>query len=153
MLEQNALISRKTRYFFSGKNGFTLIEALVGVALLVVVFGGIFGAYRLGMKVVGLSKNKITATAIASAQIEKIRNLSYESVGVKDAVLPLALGTLDRNSTATVGSVAYNVLTDVWFSADPADGVGSADSCDLDYKKARVVVSWGGAFAGSVVLS
>jgi len=135
------------------KQGFTLVEVLVGVSLLVIVFAGIFGAYRLGMKVVGLSKNKITATALANAQIEKIRNLSYESVGTKNATLPLALGALDHNSTATVGNVTFEVVTEVRFSADPADGIGLADSCDLDYKKASVTVSWGGTFPGNVFFS
>ena len=56
------------------KKGFTLIEVLVGSFLMLIVFLGIVGAYRLGIKLVSLSKNKVTATAIAGGQIEKIRN-------------------------------------------------------------------------------
>jgi type II secretory pathway component PulJ len=43
------------------KKGFTFIDVLVGIALMLIVFLGIFGAYQLGLKVVGQSKNKIMA--------------------------------------------------------------------------------------------
>jgi len=135
------------------KKGFTLVEAVIGTALFMVVFGGIFGAYRLGLKVVGVSKNRIIATSVANAQIEKIRNLTYESVGIKNATLPFAAGVLDQNSTQTVGSAVFNISTSVRYIADSTDSVGDDDPCDLDYKKADVIVSWGGGFGGHVSLS
>ena len=42
----------------------------------------------------------------------------------------------------------FNVLTQVRFVSDATDGSGSADACNLDYKKADVTVSWPGNFAG-----
>jgi len=41
------------------KNGFTLVEVIIGTALLAVVFVGIFGAYRLSLKISALSKIKL----------------------------------------------------------------------------------------------
>ena len=57
------------------RNGFTLVEVLVGTFLILIVFLGIFGAYQLGLRVVGQSRNQIVATAIANQEIENIRNL------------------------------------------------------------------------------
>ncbi|MFZ3073950.1 MAG: prepilin-type N-terminal cleavage/methylation domain-containing protein [Minisyncoccales bacterium] len=135
------------------KNGFTLIEVLVGVALLGIVFSGIFAAYRLGMKVAGINKARISATSIASARIEMIRNLAYEFVGVENAELPFAAGTLEQFSSQTIDNTEFAVLTQVRFVSDAADGMGALDPCNLDFKKADVVVSWQGSHSGSVTLS
>ncbi len=132
--------------------GFTFIDVLVGTALVVIVFLGIFGAYQLGLKVVGQSKNKITATAIANEWLEKIRNLPYQSVGTKGASLPFAVGILDPVTTTIRNNVEYKIEIWVKFIIDEADGIGAADSCNWDYKRAEVKVSWPGRFGGEVKL-
>jgi hypothetical protein len=131
---------------------FTLIEVLVGTFLFLIVFSGIFGAYQLGLKVVGQSKNKITATAIANGEIEKIRNLSYEKVGTLGANLPNASGTLEAVTSTTVNGVEYKIERKIVYISDPADGAGSDDSCNLDYKRIEIKVSWSGRFPGEVKL-
>jgi hypothetical protein len=135
------------------KTGFTLIEVLVGSFLILVVFLGIIGAYRLGVKVVGLSKNKVIATAIANGQIEKIRNLSYASVGTIGADLPYAAGVLDSSTTTTRNGVEFTIATQVKYIADEADGGEGTDGCNRDYKRAEVKVSWSGLFGGEVKLA
>lgn len=135
------------------RDGFTLVEALVGTALMVVVFMGVFAAYNLGLKVIGLSKNRITATAIANSRIETARNLSYELVGTLGAVLPEASGSLEKNTTQAMNNGVYSTETKVIYVADPADGTGTGDNCDLDYKKVEVSVSWSGVFPGQVIVS
>jgi len=47
---------------FKKSKSFTLTEVLITIFLVSVIFLGIFGAYQLGLKVVGLSERKITAT-------------------------------------------------------------------------------------------
>lgn len=135
------------------KNGFTFIDVIVGTVLMLIVFSGIFGAFQLGLKVVSQSRNKITSTAIANQQLEMIRNLSYLSVGTKDAILPYAEGVLDSATTTEVNDVEYGIETRVKFISDGADGTGAGDSCDLDYKRAEVKVSWAGRFGGEVKLA
>ena len=119
---------------------------------MLIVFLGIFGAYQLGLKVVGVSKNKIIATAIASGRIEKIRNLPYLLIGTKDAQLPFCQGVLDSATTTFSNNVEYQVATEVKFVIDEADGTGVEDSCNWDYKRAEVKVSWSGRFSGEVKL-
>lgn len=133
------------------ERGFTFVDLLVGVALLSIVFLGIFGAYRLGLKVVGQSKNKITATAIANAELEKIRNLPYASIGLPGGS---PAGTVAATGEQTINNVTYLIERNIDYVADPADGLAAPeDSCVNDYKKAGVTVSWSGNFAGQVALS
>lgn len=129
---------------------FTLIDVLVGTALLLIVFLGIFGAYLLGIKVVGLSQNKIIATAIANQQIELIRNLAYESIGVR-AGFPD--GVLEKTTTTFRNNIQYTIEKRVDFIIDPADGIAPpVDNCPNDYKRVEIKVSWTGRFGGGVKL-
>jgi len=138
------------------EGGFTLMETLIGVALIAIVFSGIFGAYRLAMKMVWLDKAKTTAMAIGNGRIEMIRGLGYESVGTTGSVvLPWAKGVIDPIVSEIANGVEYTIATSVVFVSDPRDGLdGDADdSCIWDYKKAQVEVSWSGRYPGEIVLS
>lgn len=138
--------------FKSPNRGFSFIDVLVGTAIVLIVFLGIFGAFQLGLKVVGQSQNKITATAIANQWVEKMRNLPYGSLGTVGAVLPSAAGILDPATTTTMNDVEYSVEVGVKYISDPADGSGADDTCGLDYKRAEVRVLWSGRFSGEVKL-
>ena len=135
------------------KKGFTLIEVLVGTFLVLVIFSGIVGAYQLGIKTLNLSKNRVTAAAIAAGQIEKIRNLPYESTGTIGASLPYAQGILNSSTTTIRNGVEFTIETQVKYISDDADGGQGIDDCNLDYKRAGVKVSWSGIFGGEVQLA
>ena len=86
--------------------GFSFIDVLIGTALVLIVFLGIFAVYQLGLKVISQSERKIAAIAIANQQIERIRNLPYESIGVKggfpDGFLEASTSTLQNNIQYTI---------------------------------------------------
>jgi len=133
------------------RRGFTLVEVLVGSFLMLIVFLGIFGAYQLGIKVVGLSRNKVIATALANKEIERIRNVPYAAIGT---VGGFPEGALLAEQTQTIGGVDYQVATRIDYVVDAADGVGSpADTCPNDYKRATITISWSGLFSGNVKLA
>lgn len=132
--------------------GFTFIDVLIGVFLLLIVFLGIFGAYQLGIKVVGQSKNKIVATQIANGEIEKIRNLSYEKIGIINGILPTPVGILETTATVTINNAEYKIEREIKYIIDSADGTGAADSCNWDYKRVQIKVFWLGRFGGEVKL-
>ena len=106
------------------QKSFTLIEVLVGTFLFLIVFLGIFLAYQLGLKVVSQSKNRITATAIVNGELEKIRNLAYESVGVAGEFPD---GVLQASKTTFLNGVDYTIETRVDYVVDSADGISSPD--------------------------
>jgi type II secretory pathway pseudopilin PulG len=139
---------QKPKVSGAGVGGFTLIDVLVGTALMLIVFLGIFGAYQLGIKVIGQSKNRISATAIATQQMELIKNLPYESVGVKNSFPD---GVLEPLTSTFQNGIEYIIETRVDFVIDPADGLAyPEDECPNDYKKVEVKVSFGGKFPGEV---
>jgi hypothetical protein len=136
---------------FRSKNSFTLIEVLIGTFLILIVFLGIFGAFQLGLRVVGLSKVKIIATSIANAEIEKIRNLPYQSIGVRGSFPD---GVLESSTTTVENNIEFKIERRVDYIVDSTDGIAAPeDECPNDYKRAEIKVSWSGLFRGEVIFS
>jgi len=132
------------------KKGFTFVEVLVTVFLVSLVFFGIFGAYRLGLYIVGLSQRKIIATNIAQGEIEKIKNLPYVLVGTIGASPPYASGILEATTSNTINGVIYTIERKILLVVDPSDG---SEHCPVDYKRAEVKVSFSGILRGVVSLT
>lgn len=138
-------------YLLNSKKGLTLIEVLVGTFLMLIVFLGIFAAYQLGLRIITLSKQKIVATAIANQQIEIIRNLPYDLIGVEGA---FPEGSLLASENITRSNNQYLVEKRVDYVVDPVDGIAlPQDACPNDYKKVSIKVSWAGNLAGSLDFS
>lgn len=121
--------------------GITLIDVLVGITVIAIVFGGIFSAFQLAVKVVTSSKGEAGANALVNAQMEHMRSLSYTDVGVTGG---MPAGTLVAFSEQTVDSFKYTIKTSVRYVDDSADGTSVADqnSNPNDYKAVTVLVSW-----------
>jgi hypothetical protein len=123
------------------KRGATFIDAVVGTALMLLVFLGIFGVIRLVVVSVGLGKAKTGAVALANEQIEYLRSLPYNNVAVVGGIPP---GTIPPTQTISLNNIDYTRRTFIAFVDAPADGVGPADTNGIqaDYKIAKVDVSW-----------
>jgi len=67
------VISTKKRE--TNQNGFSLIEALVGVAVFVIIAVSVYQAYVMVIDAVRVLRLKTTATALANEQFEIVRNL------------------------------------------------------------------------------
>jgi hypothetical protein len=109
------------------KNGFTFIDVLVGTALMLIVFLGIFGAYRLGLKVISISKDRIVALSLANECIEIIRNLPYYQI---------------ESYTCQSEDPRYTINTYISNIDDSYDQLHPADEENKDYKRVRVEVTW-----------
>ncbi len=129
------------------KNGFSLVEAIVGISLVFIFFLGIYSAFVFGLKVVGQSKAKATALALANQKIEEIENLPYKDIGTIGGI---PQGTIKEEEEVDMNAVIFKVKTTVLYYDDPADGVAPDDSLPTDYKKIKVNVSWQGYFSGEV---
>jgi hypothetical protein len=143
---------QKTFFKKDPQKGLGFIDVLVGVSLVLIVFLGIFGAYQLGLKVIGYSQNKIVATSLANQELEMIRNMPYQDIGIIDGVLPVPEGTLEPAVTENLNNTEFTIERRIEYMSDSTDGQGEEDDCDLDYKKVEVKVSWAGRFGGEVVL-
>jgi hypothetical protein len=121
--------------------GMSLIDVVIGTALIVIVFFALFGLLRVSLLLSTLVKDESTATAIANNQMEYIRSLPYNSVGTVGGI---PSGPVPQNATTTEDGTAYGVRTFIDYYDDPADGVGSADTNGIttDYKHIKVTVSY-----------
>jgi hypothetical protein len=123
------------------RRGMSLVDVVVGTALLLIVFLTLFGLLHASLMVSIVVKNQATAAAIANSQMEVIRSLPYNSVGTVGGI---PAGTVAQNATTTEDGVAYNVRTFIDYYDDPADGTGAGDTNGIttDYKRIKVTVSY-----------
>ena len=121
--------------------GMSLIDVVVGSALVLIVFLALVGLARASILVSGLAKAKAGATAIADSQVEYLRSLDYDQVGTVGGI---PAGVALATSTQTLNGVVYTVRTLVEYVDDAADGLGAADTNTIttDYKRIKVVVSY-----------
>ena len=66
--------------------GVSLVETVIGIAVFIIISAGVYEAYSSVYVLIGATKQKIIATALANEQLEVIRNLPYADVGIKDGI-------------------------------------------------------------------
>ncbi len=131
------------------QKGFSLIEVLVAILLVVVIFTGIIGAFTLTLKITFQSKARISALALASKTMEKMRNLPYSSVGTIGGI---PSGVIPQVEQKNLNNIDFIITTSIINIDDAFDGKLPADSVPADYKRAKVKVSWPGMIGGEVIL-
>jgi hypothetical protein len=121
----------------SPMRGVTLVDVLVGSALVLVVFLGLFAIIRASLAVSSLAKLRNTATAIATTRMEYVRSLAYGSVGTVGGI---PAGVVPQFATSTIDGVEYVTRTFIEYADDPADGEGASDENGIitDYKHVKV---------------
>lgn len=124
-----------------GERGATLLDAVVGTALMLVVFIGIVGAFQLTIAAVSNNKARAGAIALANERLEYIRSLQYDAIGTVGGI---PAGALVQSATSTLNDITYTRRTFVSYEDDPGDGLAGADSNGIivDYKAVKTSVSW-----------
>lgn len=125
----------------SRERGATLLDVIVGSALMMIVFVGIAGAFQLAITAVGGNSSRAGAIALANERLEYIRSLPYDAIGTEGGV---PAGDLEQEEQITLNSFIYTRRTFVSYEDDPADGTGAADTNGIttDYKAIKTSVSW-----------
>lgn len=62
------------------KDGFTLVEVLVSMALMAMVFTAAFGTYFLGMRMVEDAREELRASQIIQSELEAMRTLTWDDL-------------------------------------------------------------------------
>lgn len=121
--------------------GVSLIDSIVGIALMTLVFVGIVGVFRLSVDVVTNNKARSGAIALANQRMEYIRSLTYAALGTSGGI---PSGALAQTETLALNGVTYTRRTLIEYVDDPKDGLGAADQNSLqeDYKIVKVDVAW-----------
>lgn len=125
----------------SHQRGVTLVDTLVGSALMLVVFLGIAAAFQLSVEVVTNNKARAGAIALGNERMEYLKSLTYTQIGVIGGI---PAGNVPQIETVTLNNVEYTRRTLVLYSDDSQDGLGASDSNSIiaDFKTIRVEVSW-----------
>ncbi|MFA7245061.1 MAG: prepilin-type N-terminal cleavage/methylation domain-containing protein [Candidatus Magasanikbacteria bacterium] len=112
---------------------FTLLESVVSIAIFVIFVFGIYGGLQLTYKIIYASRIQILETAILNEQMEIIRNMNFEDVGI---VSSTPIGILTRKAYIIRNDVEFEVTRTMRIIDDPADGTLEAgtDTSPTDYK-------------------
>ncbi len=123
------------------RRGMSLIDVVVGVALLSVLLLALMGVLRASLLVSSLAKAKAGATATAQVQMEYLRSLTYANLGTEGGI---PSGIVPEYATTTEDGFTYVTHTFIEYVDDPADGTGVNDTNGIttDYKRALVSVSY-----------
>lgn len=132
-----------TPYHFrlESDKGFSLIDVVVGIALMLVLFMALFGVLKASLILSTLGRAKVGATAVAQTQMEYLRGLSYDSIGTVGGI---PSGSVPQFSTTTENGIAYVAHTFINYIDDPSDGLDINDTNGIitDYKRAAVTVTY-----------
>lgn len=118
--------------------GISIIEVVIGITVFIIISAGVYEAYRSMYMLIGVTRQKITATALANEQLEIVRNLPYADVGIKDGI---PSGKITHEQVILRSGVSFKVLTTVRNIDDPFDGTIGGETNDLspaDYKLVQI---------------
>ncbi len=128
------------------RQGLGLVEAVVSIAIVALLFLGVFSLINYSIKLTAENKFRLGALMVADQKMEKIRNLPYDDVGTEGGIVH---GVIPDNETITNNNGVYYVNTYVQYKDDPYDGLAGGnpdDTLPTDYKEVRIRVSWQGPF-------
>lgn len=125
----------------NASRGMSLVDVLVGSALILIVFVALLGLLRASLLVSSSAKAKAGATTVATTQMEYLRSLEYDDVGTVGGI---PAGIVPQYATTTLNGIPYSVRTFVQYVDDSKDGSGGADTNGIttDYKRVRVTVTY-----------
>ena len=87
-------------------HGFSLIEVVIGIALLVIVMIAAYGAFTSLLRLANANQARILAVQLADEQFEIIRNLPYVNVGLTNGI---PQGVLPQNQILLRGGFSFDV--------------------------------------------
>ncbi len=123
------------------EKGVTLVEVIIAVSVFAMLSMAIYSSVVFILRITLSAKAKVLASNIATEELELVRNMSYDAIGVIDGSPP---GVLPQNKVIISDNRSFDVSFDVRYVDDPFDGlVGdvSPDTNPADYKLIQAVVS------------
>jgi prepilin-type N-terminal cleavage/methylation domain-containing protein len=84
-----ATMQATRKLYPNSKDGFTLVEVLVSMAIMAMVFSAAFGSYFLGMRIVEDAREELRASQIIQSEMEALRSLNWTDLEALPSVAPL----------------------------------------------------------------
>ena len=116
------------------QGGFTLVEILIALTLFILISVSIYSVSNNILGVISRNQVRSIAVSVIENEIETLRNMQYESVGI---VGGFPVGMLEAEKTVTVRGVEFSLSTTVRTIDDPFDGTiggNPNDTAPADYK-------------------
>ena len=119
----------------------TLIDVVVGTSIMLIIFLGIFGAFRISIELVFSTKAKTGAISVLTEKLEYIRGLPYDSVGTVGGI---PAGNIPQIEQVSLNGLTYTVNTLIQYVDAPEDGLDINDENGItaDYKTVKVEIFW-----------
>lgn len=92
------------------RRGFSLVETLVAIAILVAVAAGVYGGFASIAKGAALAKVRNGGIALANERLEVVRGMDYADIGVVGGA---PAGKIPHVESFTRGAVDYEITTTV----------------------------------------
>ena len=123
------------------RSGFSLIELLIVIAILALVFGGLFLIFESSLRLISHSRAKMSALSLSTDRLEYIRSLPYDSVGTILGIVP---GPIPQTQTVSLNGIDFTERVIVEYVDSPDDGTLAADTNGIttDYKLVKIEHSW-----------
>ena len=101
------------------KTGFTLIEVLVSLFIILILMLGLYGLYILSLRITADNKMYVEAINLANQKMERIKNMPYRNIGVIGGV---PSGTIPQTETVIRNGMTFTINTYIKYYDDPFDG-------------------------------
>jgi len=127
------------------QKGFSLIELMVAVVILVIASLSVVAMFEFSLKVIYETKARVGAVSIANEIAEMTRNLPYNDIGTEGG---LVSGVIPQTDIVTLNGIDYEVNVSVDYYDDSFDGTVALGTDELgnDYKIVKVSIVWEGHY-------
>lgn len=125
----------------TGNRATTLIEALIAIAVFIIIVVPIYWSYSNILDVISKNQSRSQALALVQNEIETIRNMPYDEVGI---VGGSPAGQLPANQTITYQNNTFTLQAIVRNVDDPFDDSPTStpsDSSPADYKLVALTIN------------
>lgn len=117
-------------YKLTAREGFTLIEILIAICIFLIVTLGIFLSFGNILEVIGRTRLRTLATSVLNKEIEILRNLPYDSVGI---IGGYPIGQILASKTVAYEGQDFVINTTVRNIDDSLDGLVGGGIVAFDY--------------------
>lgn len=127
------------KIYIKDQKGFGLFDILIAATILTFVILGIIPLFATGIRLLQSNSFRSIAQEIAATEMEKIKSLPYDSIGLINGNPP---GIVNEESVVVRNGRNFSVKRRITWFDDPSDGKFPDDSDPRDMKYVEVKVSW-----------
>lgn len=119
------------------KHGYSLIEVLVGTAVLAIMFVSLYAGISSGFAVIKVARENLRATQILQEKMETIRLYTWDQVNTAGFVPPTFVEPFYANSNDTNNTGSLNYTGQVTIASAPV-----TESYSNDLRTVTIKVKW-----------